>query len=365
MFDAIKPLLDAGIINEDTRTAINEAWEGKLNEAREEIRSELREEFAQRYEHDKAVMVEALDSMVTESLTGEIAEFLEEKKQLAEDRVKFKSHMVESAGKFNDFMVSKLATEIKELREDRKQYQNSVQKLEQFVIKALAEEIGEFEQDKRAVVEARVRLVQEAKDKLATLQQQFVKRSSELVREAVAKNLETELTQLKEDIQGARENMFGRRIFEAFAGEFAVTHLNENREIAKLQAEVDRKERKLQEAAQAVEKAKTLVESKEKEIRIIKESAGREEKLAGLLKPLNEEKGKLMRELLESVQTDRLQAAFDKYLPAVLNNSSAPKKAAVLAEGRTAVTGNKSAQVRNEVESAENVIEIKRLAGLK
>ena len=133
MFDAIKPLLDAGIINEDTQVAINEAWESKLNEARESIRAELREEFAQRYEHDKAVMVEALDNMVTDSLTSEIAEFMDEKRALAEDRVKFKAHMVESAGKFNTFMVSKLASEIKELREDRKQYKNSVQKLEQFV----------------------------------------------------------------------------------------------------------------------------------------------------------------------------------------------------------------------------------------
>ena len=367
MFDAIKPLLDAGIINEDTQVAINEAWESKLNEARESIRAELREEFAQRYEHDKAVMVEALDNMVTDSLTSEIAEFMDEKRALAEDRVKFKAHMVESAGKFNTFMVSKLASEIKELREDRKQYQNSVQKLEQFVIKALAEEIGEFEQDKRAVVEARVRLVQEAKDKLASIQQQFVKRSSELVKEAVAKNLETELTQLKEDIQSARENMFGRRIFEAFAGEFAVTHLNENREIAKLHSELNRKEQRLQEARKAVEKASVLVETKEKEIRIIKESAGREDKLSQLLKPLNEEKGKLMRELLESVQTDKLQSAFDKYLPAVLNQSGSAKKdaaRAVLAES-TVVTGNKTAQVRKDVESVENVIEIKRLAGLK
>lgn len=367
MFDAIKPLLDAGIINEDTQVAINEAWESKLNEARESIRAELREEFAQRYEHDKAVMVEALDNMVTDSLTSEIAEFMDEKRALAEDRVKFKAHMVESAGKFNTFMVSKLASEIKELREDRKQYQNSVQKLEQFVIKALAEEIGEFEQDKRAVVEARVRLVQEAKDKLASIQQQFVKRSSELVKEAVAKNLETELTQLKEDIQSARENMFGRRIFEAFAGEFAVTHLNENREIAKLHSELNRKEQRLQEARKAVEKASVLVETKEKEIRIIKESAGREDKLSQLLKPLNEEKGKLMRELLESVQTEKLQSAFDKYLPAVLNQSGSAKKdaaRAVLAES-TVVTGNKTAQVRKDVESVENVIEIKRLAGLK
>ena len=120
MLDAIKPLLDSGIINEETQATINEAWESQINEARETIRAELREEFAGRYEHDKNVMVEALDKMVTENLTAELKEFADEKQALAEDRVKFKTQMVENAGKFNDFMVNKLAEEINELRTDRK-----------------------------------------------------------------------------------------------------------------------------------------------------------------------------------------------------------------------------------------------------
>jgi hypothetical protein len=231
MLDAIKPLLDSGIINEETQSALNEAWESKLNEARDVIRAELREEFAGRYEHDKNVMVEALDKMVTESLTAELKEFAEEKQALTEDRVKFKRHMVESAGKFNDFMVTKLAEEIKELRQDKKVQTEAVAKLEKFVIHALAEEIKEFDQDKQAVVETKVKLVAEAKSKLAELQSAFVKRSAGLVKEAVAQNLGSELAQLKEDIQTARENMFGRRLFEAFATEFAGTHLNENKEI--------------------------------------------------------------------------------------------------------------------------------------
>ena len=74
MLDALKPLLDSDLINEDTRQEISEAWEAKLNEAREQVRAELREEFAQRYEHDKTVMVEALDKMVTEGLQSEIQE---------------------------------------------------------------------------------------------------------------------------------------------------------------------------------------------------------------------------------------------------------------------------------------------------
>ena len=372
MLDAIKPLLDNGIINEDTRTAIAEAWEARITEAKEQARAELREEFAKRYSHDKAVMVEALDKMVTESLTAELKEFADEKQSLAEDRVAFKKQMVESASKFNNFMVAKLSEEIKELRADRKMYEGAIGKLESFTIRALAEEIQEFEADKKAVVETKVRLVAEGKAKLAELQQKFVAQSAAAVKEAVSSSLESELTQLKEDIQIARENMFGRRLFEAFASEFAGTHLNENKQIRALQSQLGAVTAKLSEAVQVVEDTKVLVESKETEIKIIKESAERKEKLAEMLKPLNKEKSAIMRDLLESVQTDRLQASYEKYLPAVLNNSSvatvAPK-ATVLAESRTEVTGDKTAKTAVESSQApdvmSNVYEMKRLAGLK
>jgi predicted DNA-binding protein len=372
MLEALKPLLDNGIINEDTKTAIAEAWESRITEAKEQVRAELREEFAQRYQHDKQVMVEALDKMVTESLTAELKEFADEKQQLAEDRVAFKRKMVESAGKFNDFMVSKLSEEIRELRADRKTYESAISKLESFTIRALAEEIKEFEADKRAVVETKVRLMAEGRAKLAELQHKFVKQSAVAVKEAVTSSLESELTQLKEDIQIARENMFGRRLFEAFATEFAGTHLNENKQIRELQGQVELVTGKLSEAVQKIEQTNVLVESKETEIKIIKESAERKDRLAEMLKPLNKEKSAIMRDLLESVQTDKLQAAYEKYLPAVLNSSAvkeAAPKAAVLTESRRVATGDKTAKTAVETSNApdvmSNVFEMKRLAGLK
>jgi predicted DNA-binding protein len=366
MFDAIKPLVDNGIINEETKLAISEAWESKLNEAREQIRAEMREEFAGRYEHDKSVMVEALDKMVTESLQAEILEFNEEKQQLAADRVRFNNRMQESVGKFDQFLVAKLAEEIKELRSDRRVQKESVQRLEKFVVKSLAEEIQEFSKDKQEVVETKVRLVSEAKQKLASLQENFVKRSAALVKESVAKGLESEMTQLKEDIQIARENNFGRRLFEAFASEFAITHLNENQQIAKLNKALEEKEAVIAEAKQAADEKSALVESKDREIKIIKESQERKTTMNELLKPLNKEKQDVMVQLLENVQTEKLKSAFEKYLPAVLNNSATPKaeKPAMLSESRVEVTGDKTAKASAEPDY-NNVVEIKRLAGLK
>jgi hypothetical protein len=271
--------------------------------------------------------------------------------------------MKESAQKFEQFLTSKLVEEVKELREDRKQYKNAISKLEQFTVKALAEEIQEFAQDKRELVETKVRLISEAKGKLADLQKKFIAQSAELVKESIGKSLTKELTQLKEDIQVARENNFGRRLFEAFASEFAITHLNENKEISKLRDEV-------MTAKKIAVKQSQLAESREREVRILKESQEREKTLASLLKPLNAQKQDVMIQLLESVQTEKLKSAYEKYLPAVLNGSTIKEqkteKSQVLTESRKEVTGDKTAKkVSVETQEETNVIELKRLAGLK
>lgn len=361
MLDAIKPLLDSGLITEDVSQELNEAWETRLTEAREQVRAELREEFAQRYEHDKSVMVEALDRMVTEGLTAEIQAVAAEKQALAEDRVRFQGKMKESATKFNDFMVSKLAEEIGELRKDRKAHNEGIQKLEQFVVEALAQEITEFQQDKRDLVETRVRLVREARGKLEQLKQKFVTESAAKLSKSVAGHLKTELTQLKEDIQVARENNFGRRIFEAYAAEFGTTYLNENQEVRALHTLVDQKNRQLEEAVKAADARQALVESQKREIRMIKESNQRSAVMEELLAPLNQEKQEVMQNLLESVQTSRLKSAYEKYLPAVLNDAST-KSRKVISESVREVTGDKTVKVAQEDRS--NVIDIKRLAGL-
>jgi len=362
MLDAIKPLLDSNLITEETRQEINEAWEIKLNEAREQARVELREEFAQRYEHDKSVMVEALDRMVTEGLTAEVTAIAAEKQAIAEDRVKFHGKMKESATKFNNFMVTKLAEEIGELRRDRKQHNEGLEKLENFVVHALAREIQEFAQDKRDVVETKVRLVREARGKLEQLKARFIRESAEKMTHAVSRHLKAELTQLHEDIRVARENNFGRRIFEAYATEFGATHLNEKAEVRKLYDQMGRKDRQLAEAINLTRKAKVLVEAKEREVRMLKETNERDSTLEMLLAPLNREKAETMRNLLESVQTSRLKNAFEKYLPAVLEDRSV-RTSKVITEQVTAVTGNKTVQNVPQ-EERSNVIDLKRLAGL-
>lgn len=369
MLDAIKPLIDSGLINEDVAGELKTAFDTKLMEAKDQVRGELRNEFAQRYEHDRSVMVEALDKMVTESLSEEIKEFHEEKTAINEDRVKAKLKLKESATKFNNFMVTKLAEEIRELRTDRKVQLENQDKLQKFIVHALAKEIKEFAQDRQAVVEQRVKLVAEGRKQLTALKSKFIAESSKRVGATVATHLKGELSQLKEDIKTARENSFGRKIFETFAGEFSTTYLNDKAETRKIVKVLNDKEQELAESMVKLAKANQIIESKEREVNIIKESTQREKELVKLTASLNKEKAQVMRSLLESVQSDKLKNAFDKYLPAVLNEGSEKARKSSLTESvSTVVDGNKSAKkeqyVEEDYDAGSNVIDLKRLAGL-
>jgi hypothetical protein len=72
-----------------------------------------------------------------------------------------------------------------------------------------------------------------------------------------------------------------------------------------------------------------------------------------------------MRSLLESVQTTKLQSTFDKYLPAVLNTGADKKVAKQPLSESKVITGDKqTAKQEVDVEQRDNVIDIKRLAGL-
>lgn len=268
--------------------------------------------------------------------------------------------MKENTAKFNNFMVSKLSEELRELRKDRKVQTEGFSKLESFVVSALAEEIKEFAADKKDLVETKVRLVRDARGQLDSLKSKFVKESAKKMSTTVATHLTQELSQLKEDIKVARENNFGRRIFEAYATEFGATHLNENAEVRKLIATIEDKDIKLSEAIKAQKQATKLVESKNHEIKIIREANEREATLDELLSPLNDEKRAVMINLLENVQTSRLKNAFEKYLPAVLSEAKAAKKAEALVEA----TGNKSVKAVERSDVNNNVIDLKRLAGL-
>jgi len=361
MLDALKTLFENDVVSEEVRASIEEAWDAKIKENRQAVTAELREEFAKKYEHDKQTMVEALDALVGERLQSEIEEFAEDRNQLAEAKAKYAIAMRENADMLKTFVVDQLSKEVGELHEDQKSMSTKFGKLEEFVVEALAKEIAEFYEDKKDLAETKVRLVREAKSEFDKIKKSFVKQSAGIVSETVSKTLNKEISALKEDIESARQNDFGRRVFEAFSSEYANSLLNEKSEIAKLMKVVDLKDKQLAEAKAAKQEKEQLVESKEAELKTLAESAQRKETMHELLAPLSKDQREIMTDLLESVQTPKLKSAFDKYLPAVIDGKSPAKQKAQLTEGKE-VTGNRETKTTDTVD--ENVINIRRLAGL-
>lgn len=367
MLDALKTLFEGNVISEEIRADIEEAWEKKLHENKMQATAELREEFARKYEHDKQTMVESIDTMLGESLAEEIAEFQEDRKQLAEAKAKYAVAMRENADKLEGFVMEQLGTEVSELHEDQKSVAAKFEKLEEFVIEALTKEISEFYSDKKDLAETKVRLMRESRNAFDEVKKDFVKNSAQLVNRVVSESLKSELSQLKEDITIARENDFGRRLFESYQQEYVGSHLNKKSETARLLNVVSEKDAKLKEAAKAVAVAKKLSESKNTEIKFLKESMERKDKVDGLLAPLNVKQKEIMNDLLESVQTNKLETAFNKYLPAVIEGDTpkpAAGKKAQINEG-TEITGNKIINNSSTAEAEGNVVDLKRLAGLK
>lgn len=362
MQDIVKQLFENNVISEEMQSEIETAWQSKIQESRTQISAELREEFAQKYEHDKGQLTEAIETMVSERLQSELSELAEDRAQLVEARANYVKKMKKDQVAMESFIFKNLKQEIAELHEDRDTVAENIEKLESFIVEALAKEIAEFHIDKKDLAETKVRLVRDSRAKFESVKTDFIKKASGLIQETVSKGLHSEMKQLKEDIDAARKNDFGRRIFESFASEYVASHLNEKSETAKLVKLVAAKEKELSEAAKKVTEKQKIVESKETEIKRLRDAGQRKAVMSELLSPLSGDKRSVMSQLLESVQTNKLQAAFDKYLPAVLDGNKPVKKK--LVEGKS-VTGNKKSQKLNSSEKTADIVDIRRLAGLK
>lgn len=367
-------LLESGNLSEDVKSQIQEAWESRLAEAKEQLTAELREEFAQRFEHDKQQIVEAMDKFITDSLKDELAELAEDKKATVAERVNYKRAVSEHAEVLNKFITETLASEVKELKQDRVKQSEDFAKLENFVLEAVADEIKEFHADKRELAEKKVQLVREGREQLADAKKEFIRRAAEKVEATISSALKNEVSQFKEDITKARENEFGRRIFEAMASEYGTSYLNENTEVRKLKAELTALKGEVNNAkanAEKIAEDKKLVESK---LRISEDRANRNQVMTDLLAPLSKDKKELMTELLETVKTEKLEESFNKYLPSVINEEvSVRSKKAVINESVTSEhTGNRSLDGQTGSTNEENtdsaiveIDELRKLAGLK
>lgn len=364
MAQSFDELLNSNVLSEEVRSSISEAWETKLTEAREEIASELREEFAERYENDKANIVEAMDAMIGDVIGKELEEFKLDKNQLAEDRVAYRKHMKEHAKVLDAFVMETLHKEISELREDRAAQEKNMNQLEGFVIEQLTKELNEFHDDKRSLVEAKVKMIKEGKKAIAETKRKFVENAAKKVEAVLESTIKNELTTLREDIQVAKENEFGRKIFETFAAEFMGSMLNEGTEVSKLSKQMNELRAKLNEANKVIAEKEVMLKESARNARISAERAERKTIMSEMMAPLSKNQKEIMGALLESTKTSELQSAFNKYLPSVLKeDTKKPETKKVLSESTKEFTGNK-ANSSAEADTTADIVNLRKLAGI-
>jgi DNA repair exonuclease SbcCD ATPase subunit len=399
----IKDLLENEVLGEETKTALQEAFDNKVKA----VEQKLQEDYAARYSHDKAVLVEAMDKMLSDAIRSELTEFAEDRSAMIQQRAKlskatleakkeYATKMVEHAKMLNRFVADQLKAELLEFKEDRKNllaqrrkmanelqtiresserdFKTRVNKLEGFVLKQLSEEIAEFHADKKALVEQRVKLAQEGKKKLAEAQSKFVNRASAAVDKTLNEVIKNELVQWRDDIKVARENNFGRRIFEAVAAEYMASYLSEGSEVKKLSRQLQEQKTALDEVKAKLDEKAKLVESAEAKVRSANEKLQRVQALNELLAPLGRDNKAIMEDLLKDIKTQNLREAFNRYLPTVVNGAKTPQPKATLSEATqqtTAVakTGDRTNQltkaVIEETKTPDDLGVILHLAGIK
>jgi hypothetical protein len=95
---------------------------------------------------------------------------------------------------------------------------------------------------------------------------------------------------------------------------------------------VDETTLKLKDAEKAIEEKQAVIESAYASSKRQADLMERKEKMAEMLNSLGKEKSEVMAQLLESVQTAKLEASFNKYLPHVMADKAVAGKTKVLSE---------------------------------
>lgn len=255
----LQKLLEAQVLSEETRKELSEAFQAKLDEAMTAAREEAAAEVRASLTEQ---WIAERDSLI-EALDSQVTDFLQEElTELKADIEAFRDLEAEYAEKIVEAkaeMGKQLETDLKEL----------VEQIDTFLEMRLAEEMNE----------------------------------------------------LRGDLEKARKNEFGRRIYEAFASEFGERYVDE----AGLQLSINEAEKQIkQKDAQLSEMQDELARIK------------RKLKMDEVLAPLSGRQRSVMEAILRSVETDRLEEGYKTFIGRVVRETteevSTEKEEGVLAE---------------------------------
>jgi hypothetical protein len=232
-----------------------------------------------------------------------------------------------------------------------------IEKVDTFVAEALLKEIAELKDDIERFRDLEAEYAEKLVEEKHRIAEEVASELDQLVDKIDAffeVRLAAELEELKEDIEVVKQNEFGRKIYEAFAGTFASVHKDDESAFTRLKVA----EAKLADAERA------LADAEEARNKMVRES-----KLEKLLAPLSGKKREQMEMVLKNVETSRLEESYKFFIARILKEDVAAP-AAALTEGKgaekktTVVTGD--APVEPAVQQLdEGLARVRRLAGIK
>lgn len=296
MDEILKKLLESELLSEESKAEISEQW---------------------------TTSVETFKTQVREDVSNEV------RLQLSEQWLMEREELV---GKVDAFVAEALTKEITELRGDIERFRD----LEAEYAEKLVEEKHKLAGEVATELDALV-------DKIDTF---FEMR------------LSAEMEELKEDLDVVKQNEFGRRMFEAFATEYAKNYVDEGAVQSKLVVA----EGKLADAEQRLSEREDALNK-----------MVREAKMDKILAPLTGKKREQMAMVLRNVDTDRLEESYKFFIGRILKEGDeAQASAATLTEAKTqtkttVVTGEptSTAVPAKAAPLSENIAHLKRLAGIK
>lgn len=244
MDELLQQLFEADVLSEETKTSIQSAFASQLNEAIELAKAEAEADV-------KATLTEQWiverDTLI-EALDTKVGEYLEnEMSELKEDIERFRDLEAEYADK----LVEAKGEMAEELKQD---------------ISQLIENIDAF-------LEIR---------------------------------LKSELQELKEDIQTQKQNLFGRRIFEAFAEEYINSYADEDSAYDSLRETEERLEN-------TTEQLK-ITESNYQKLQ-------RKVTMQEVLSPLSGRQREVMEAILKNVETSQLEEGYNTFIGRVIRET--------------------------------------------
>lgn len=295
MDEILKKLLESEMLSEDVKTEIAAQWTESVSALRESYREEA---------------------------------LLSVRQELSEQWIQERDTLIES---LEVFASEKLEAEMTDLKEDIERFRDL-----------------EAEYAQKLVEEKRNLAVQLQED-LGSL----IDKIDDFFEERIAE----ELSELKEDISLARENEFGRKVFESFVKEFNASFVDEKSIQRKLAVTTD----KLSDTQKTIAKLEESVATLQ-----------REKKMDEVLSQLAGQKREQMAFILSTVATEKLSEAYSMFIGRVLREDAAPK-AETLTESKqttTLVTGDAPAStgsVITEQKTTQSAALLKtlRLAGVK